>query len=661
MGHHDQIPRLLAHFENDGEFYLVQELISGPSLQSLLAEHPQWLAEQVVQLLTEILEILTFVHSQGVIHRDIKPDNILYRQTDNHWVLIDFGAVKQLTVGAITHDPNNGTMAIYSEGYSPSEQLEGHPCSSSDLYALGLLCLQCLTGQHPNVLKPQLQQKGLTWLNQTVGNPSLAAILEKMTRSHYHDRYPTTQAVLNDLTAIAPVPQASSPANSPAQPFDAPLTARKYTPTVIAPPKPPPKEPKLKIPTEVLPPLRSPASSAAESGPRSPIFLPQPIPSATESTSISTGSPSNCGSNLLQSTRWHQLKARSSIWRWLKGRNIYRVEDAIGALICIFLLLGSTTFLLWWVASAFSGPRQRSVTTTQPVTSEALIATLSGEASISDLAFSPDSKTLYSATATGEITIWDLASLQPVQNLESFGAITALAVSTDGIWLASDNQYANIDIWNLQTGKRLHTLQEHHWPISALTFNPSRGNLYSAAEDGSLMIWDVEKANLGHQPADFSAPVTSMKVSPDGTHLVGGSTDFTLKVWDINAGNLVRNVKGHSGSINSVAVSSNSAVIASGSDDQLIKVWNLYTGGIINTLSGHFGAVTSIDISPDGRKIVSGGEDGTLRIWHLYSGEFIQKLNAFDEPIKTVKISSDGQLIASSTGSGDIHLWRMLE
>jgi serine/threonine-protein kinase len=97
LGDHDQLPRLLAHFEQDDEFYLVQEYIEGQPLDRELAERTQLSEASVIPLLQDILEVLVFVHQQNVIHRDIKPANLIRRSKDGKIVLIDFGAVKEVS------------------------------------------------------------------------------------------------------------------------------------------------------------------------------------------------------------------------------------------------------------------------------------------------------------------------------------------------------------------------------------------------------------------------------------------------------------------------------------------------------------------------------------------------------------------------------------
>ncbi|MFG6096003.1 protein kinase [Leptothoe sp. ISB3NOV94-8A] len=148
LGEHPQIPRLLAHIEEAGELYLVQEYIPGQSLADEFALGPM-AVEQVIQDLQGLLTVLAAVHSQRVIHRDIKPSNILRRQEPDQpagpLVLIDFGAVK-----ALQASPNPDlTVAIGSLGYMAPEQQAAHPCFGSDLYGLGMVMLQALSGRHP--------------------------------------------------------------------------------------------------------------------------------------------------------------------------------------------------------------------------------------------------------------------------------------------------------------------------------------------------------------------------------------------------------------------------------------------------------------------------------------------------------------------------------
>ncbi|WP_414583199.1 protein kinase domain-containing protein [Scytonema sp. PCC 10023] len=204
LGNHDQIPRLLAYFEENQEFYLVQEFISGHTLSMELPPGKRWTERHIIEMLIEVLSILEFVHSHGVIHRDIKPDNIIRRTSDNKLVLIDFGAIKQLrNQTAAATGRNNITFIIGTRGYMPSEQIRRLPRPCSDIYALGMIGVQALTGVYPNELQDEPNTGEILWEYLTTVSPGLAAVLAKMTRYHFKDRYQTVAEVLQALRELA--------------------------------------------------------------------------------------------------------------------------------------------------------------------------------------------------------------------------------------------------------------------------------------------------------------------------------------------------------------------------------------------------------------------------------------------------------------------------
>ena len=202
LGNHDRIPRLLAYFEEDREFYLVQEYVPGHPLSTELRNDAKWSESQVIELLQEILEILVFIHAQGVIHRDIKPDNIMRRSSDRRLILIDFGAIKQVRNQQMIHGQNTMTVAIGTPGYMPIEQASGNPRASSDMYALGTIAIQALTGVNPYDLPADDRTGELKWEHLTVANPQLIAILQRMTRYHFKDRYHTATEALQAVQGL---------------------------------------------------------------------------------------------------------------------------------------------------------------------------------------------------------------------------------------------------------------------------------------------------------------------------------------------------------------------------------------------------------------------------------------------------------------------------
>ncbi len=199
LGNHDQIPRLLAHIEENQEFYLVQEFIEGHDLEKELP-HGQQLSETfVIQLLQDILEVLAFVHNHNTIHRDIKPSNIRRRESDNKIVLIDFGTVKQITKGQ-----TNYTVAVGTIGYMPSEQANHSPHFSSDVYAVGIIGIQALTGMIPKDLPRDPHTGEIDWRKRAQVSQEFADVLDKMVRYDFRLRYQSADEALQALRAISP-------------------------------------------------------------------------------------------------------------------------------------------------------------------------------------------------------------------------------------------------------------------------------------------------------------------------------------------------------------------------------------------------------------------------------------------------------------------------
>ncbi|MEH1933194.1 MAG: CHASE2 domain-containing serine/threonine-protein kinase [Nostoc sp.] len=199
LGKHHQIPELLAYFEDDQEFYLIQQYIEGHTLSEELPPGQNVQNESfVMEMLKQVLEILVFVHQHRVIHRDIKPTNIIRCAQDNRLVLIDFGAVKLMQPPS-SEQTELATVAIGTRGYAPPEQFAGHPRLCSDIYALGMIGIQAITGIPPQELHPNPETGNVMWRQTAPVSEELAVILDKMVCYHFSDRYQSAAAVLQDL------------------------------------------------------------------------------------------------------------------------------------------------------------------------------------------------------------------------------------------------------------------------------------------------------------------------------------------------------------------------------------------------------------------------------------------------------------------------------
>ena len=211
----NSVPRLLAGFEEDQEFYLVQELIEGYSLSTEIYPGCCWSESRVMQLLYEVLEILAIVHSYGLIHRDIKPSNLIRQNGTHKLVLIDFGAAKQTWRQVVTDKGKTytnfalgvgATIAIGTPGYMPAEQERGVPKPSSDIYALGMMAIQALTGLSPTQLLEDSETGEVLWQQHVKVTSALAKILNKMVCFYFKDRYQSATDTLHALQSLINLP-----------------------------------------------------------------------------------------------------------------------------------------------------------------------------------------------------------------------------------------------------------------------------------------------------------------------------------------------------------------------------------------------------------------------------------------------------------------------
>ena len=236
LGSHDQIPHLLAYFEEDQQFFLVQEFVEGKSLHDELKGLPPQVSDtdsesqdrilaelanldaptrdkqlsevEVLKILQDVLDVLEFVHSEGVIHRDIKPDNLIRRKKDRKIVLIDFGAVRAMQdantqLAANEKGESRFTVTIGTPGYMPSEQCAGRPTYNSDIYALGMVAIKALTGYGPTDLPTDPATGELVWRDKAKVSNGLAMVLTRMVRYHYTQRYQSVREVNQGISTFA--------------------------------------------------------------------------------------------------------------------------------------------------------------------------------------------------------------------------------------------------------------------------------------------------------------------------------------------------------------------------------------------------------------------------------------------------------------------------
>ncbi|MEO6860548.1 MAG: tetratricopeptide repeat protein [Microcoleus sp.] len=216
LGKHDKIPELLAYFEENQSLYLIEEFITGELLSEELIAGEPWAEDEVIALLSSILEVLAFIHENGFIHRRIQPDRVIRRESDGKFVLSDFSLDKEINPElANSHllaptSPNSVKSPLGKKEelgaetlYMPIEQSMGNPRYNSDIYALGIIAQLAVTGLSPQELNALKNKGEIPWRNRATCSATLADIIDRMVRSDCEERYQEATEVLADLQQIA--------------------------------------------------------------------------------------------------------------------------------------------------------------------------------------------------------------------------------------------------------------------------------------------------------------------------------------------------------------------------------------------------------------------------------------------------------------------------
>ncbi|RAM53071.1 MAG: serine/threonine protein kinase [Hapalosiphonaceae cyanobacterium JJU2] len=209
---HNQIPRLFAHFDENGDFYLVQEFIDGHDLTQEISPGICLNEDVVFNLLREILEVVVFVHQNNIIHRDIKPQNLMRRHSDGKIVLIDFGSIKKIGgLGINEFGQTSVTVVVGTPGYMSSEQSKGKPQLCSDIYAVGMVGIQALTGLKSDQIPKDPNTGEIVWRDRIRVSNSLANVIDKMVCDRSSKRYQSALEALEALIAARDLSFSSLP------------------------------------------------------------------------------------------------------------------------------------------------------------------------------------------------------------------------------------------------------------------------------------------------------------------------------------------------------------------------------------------------------------------------------------------------------------------
>jgi WD40 repeat protein len=281
---------------------------------------------------------------------------------------------------------------------------------------------------------------------------------------------------------------------------------------------------------------------------------------------------------------------------------------------------------------------------------------------ITSVAFSSDGLCLASSDTNGEIHIWDISNGQQLFNCKGHNSwVWHLAFSPLYPVLASCGQDHTIKLWNTTTGECLKTLDGHSSIVTAIAFSPNAQLLASSSYDHTVKVWNLATGECVQTLAGHNACVWSVVFHPTGQILATASEDNTVKLWKLETG-CMQTLEGHQQWVKAIAFSPNGQILASGSFDQSVKLWDLDTGICLNTLQGHGGVVTSVVFSPKGDRLASGSYDQTVKIWDILdvsSGKCLDTLKKHTNRIWSVAFHPQGHLIASGGDDNATRFWEL--
>ncbi|WP_271253582.1 serine/threonine-protein kinase [Pseudanabaena sp. Chao 1811] len=611
LGAHPQIPQLFAHFEELSEFYLVQEYIDGKDLSHELIRGKIWEQFAVVDLLQNLLTVLSFVHQHNVIHRDIKPENII-RRRDGQLFLIDFGVVKQIATPTMVlngHEEAVYTVGIGTPGYMPSEQAHGEPKFASDLYAIGMIGIQALTGIPPSHLEKD-DNLEIVWrpLAPKV-YPEFADILSRMVRFDFRQRYANAHIAYEALKEFRD---------------------------------------------------RYPISDVNHS-----------LPTIRLSTIQSSNAISDSVRDLHSAQ--NPPSKKSAIWQYLQPWQWFLGFTTLGAIVIttVVLLLSvppkaSRTDVSEEVTPATTVPQNSTQTSLKDAPSSgtttgsiSLVKEFSSNDAIYGVALSPDGKTLAGASAERNIDLWDFATGKKIQTLKgNTGRVYDIYFSPDGKRLVSASDDRKVMIWDVKSSKTLNILEGHQERVYTAIFSPDGKMIASSGGDRTIRLWNAE---TGKPIKTFleKSWVYDVSFTPDGKVLVSACKDGAIHLWNVETGKVVKTLVESGSSVRAINYSNNGKLIASAMEDNTVRLWDATTGQLKEVLTGHTGEVHTLDFSKDDRLLASGSADKTVRVWHLKEKRSPQVLADHERGVASVEFSPDQKFLISGSLDGKIKIWKL--
>lgn len=232
------------------------------------------------------------------------------------------------------------------------------------------------------------------------------------------------------------------------------------------------------------------------------------------------------------------------------------------------------------------------------------------------LEFTPDGQTIVSASDDGTIKVWDAATGKQLKSIPAGAPVRAAAVSPSGAWVAIGDRFGDVSVFDLATQSIMLQYKQES-TINGVAFSPDNLTVASVSTDGTVVLWEVAGKRKRFALTGHTGPVYGLSFSPDGRQLATASWDQSVIIWDIDSGTQLRSFVAHDEGVWAVEYSPDGKILATAGQDGTTKIWNPATGKELATLGKHKGTVHTLQFDADGHLLATGGRDGTVRIWDL--------------------------------------------